>query len=603
MNTVSSYIIRGFIALVSLTLVSRLYYLQAVDVKFKKVAYKSSFKKKTEYSHRGVIYDRRGKLIVANEPIFDLVVTVSKAKGVDTLALCKVLSISSKQFLEYSVEMRKRRDYSYVKPIPFIKQFSQEEYAVIQDRFRFIGFEFVPRIGRVYPHKSMANTLGYIAEISARELDIKSGYIAGDYIGKTGIEKTYETELRGKIGLRHVKVSARGIEMGAFMEGQFDTLPQPGFNLVASIDLELQQYGELLMGGKIGSIVAIEPSTGEILSLISAPSYDPNVLKGRAYSDNFSVLAKDTLKPLFDRTCQAGYPPGSIFKLVQAAIAMQEGIITPTEKTYVRPYPNMGDHAPIGVYDIKRAIKLSSNWYFSFLYKKMLQRNVFKNDYKDTEYGFKIWAKYLNNFGLGHRLGSDISHEKGGQIPSVKFYNRWYGGAHRWKSSTIISNAIGQGELLVVPLQMANIAAIIANKGYYYTPHTIKEIKGDTSDVLAPYHVKHQTGVRSIYFEPIIDGMQQVVESGTARRAITKDIVVCGKTGTAENPHGEDHSVFVAFAPRENPKIAIAVYVENAGYGGTWAAPIASLMIEKYIKREISNKYKEQRILEKKFVE
>lgn len=601
MNKLSSIIVQVVIGIVAVVLVSRLYYLQIVDVKYKDEAYRSGFKKKIEYPYRGVVYDRNGKLLVANEPTLDLVVTVKQARGVDTLALCEVLEITKEEFVLRGKEMRKERGYSSVKPYPFLKQFSVKDYARIQDRFRFKGFEFVPRIERTYPFEGLSNAVGYIAEISVKELEKKKFYRQGDYIGKTGIEKQYEKELRGTRGFRYVKVSARGAEMGRFMEGSFDTLPVSGHDLISSIDAELQEYGQRLMKGKIGSVVAIEPKTGEVLAIVSSPSYSPSLLKGKAYSDNFKVLSQDTLKPLFDRATQAAYPPGSIFKMIQAGIAMQEKLITPTQRTYVKPYPNMGDHSPSGTYTVKDAIRVSSNWYFAWLYKRMLERGKYKSQFKDTYYGYEVWQKYVKSFGLGQRLGTDFPQEKGGTVYSNAAYDRYFK-QKPWKASYIISNAIGQGELLVVPLQMANLAAIIANHGYYYTPHFVKKVKGDTSGVLDKYKIKHKTMVDSVYFEPIIDAMQSVVENGTARRARTKDIVVCGKTGTAENPHGEDHSVFIAFAPRDNPQIAIAVYVENAGYGGTWAAPISSLMIEKYLKKEISNKLKEKRILEKDFI-
>lgn len=395
--------------------------------------------------------------------------------------------------------------------------------------------------------------------------------------------------------------NAKEIELGSYQNGAFDVDPISGHELQSTIDLELQAYGERLMKGKIGSIVAIEPKTGEILTIISAPTFDPNLLTGSKYSKNYNQLVNDSLKPLYNRATQAGYPPGSIFKMVQAAIALQEGIITEKSMRMVPRYPNMGDHSPSGVYNVRDAIRKSSNWYFAWLYKDILHRKKVKNRYEDAELGFDMWRKYVMSFGFGKKLGSDFAHEKGGSVPSNQLYDRIYGDK-RWKASTIISNSIGQGELLVVPLQMANLAATIANKGYYYRPHMIKKIDGEITQEIEIYYQKNYTMIDSVHFDPIIEAMQGVVDNGTAARARTKDIVICGKTGTAENPHGEDHSCFIAFAPRENPQIAIAVYVENAGFGGTWAAPISSLMIEKYLKREVSNKRKEKRILEKDFI-
>ena len=580
MNHNKKHIIQFVFFLVAIIFLIKLFSLQVIESKYKLAAKDNTVRRIPIYPYRGIIYDRNEKIIVQNIPVFDLMVVKNKAHVEDTALFCHLLNIST---AEFDSIMNGITGLAVNKPMPFMKQISNEEYHSMEDRFYFRGFHFAPRVVRSYPYATLANSLGYIAEISKTALnnDTTQYYKQGDFVGKSGIEASYEQELRGKRGAKFVMVNVKGIEQGPYNEGKFDSLPEPGTNLISTIDIELQQYGELLMKNKVGSIVAIEPKTGEILSIISSPSYDPNLLTGRLYSQNYSVLLRDSLKPLFDRATNAGYPPGSIFKLLQAAIFLEEGLVTKNQSIYVDRYPNMGDHSPAGYYTIHDAIRRSSNWYFAKMYKRLLQRGVSRDAEEDAEIGFDNWRNYVLKFGLGHKLGSDISHEKGGFVPSNSYYDRYYGDKG-WKASTIISNAIGQGELLVIPLQMANFSAIIANKGYYIRPHLIKGI--GTTDTLRPeFRQKISVGIEERHFEVIIDAMEAVISNGTARRAFLKDIVVCGKTGTAENPHGEDHSVFVAFAPKDNPQIAISVYVENAGFGGTWAAPIASLMIEKYL--------------------
>jgi penicillin-binding protein 2 len=388
--------------------------------------------------------------------------------------------------------------------------------------------------------------------------------------------------------------------MGSFKEGAYDTTAERGKNLHTSLDLELQQYGEELMKNKIGGIVAIDPKTGGILSMVTSPTYDPNGLTGKHYSKNYTTLVRDKNKPLYNRAVQATYPPGSIFKIVQALVGLGDGSTTVDEQINVSDI-SIGDHAPAGFYDYKRAIQLSSNRYFVKLYFRMLDKGLDQNMYKNTHKSFALWYESVISFGLGSKLGTDIANESSGKVPSTDYYDKRYG-KYRWFRTYIYSNAIGQGELLVTPLQMANMAAIIANNGYFYTPHFVQSIDGDKS-LVKEFYKKRYTAVQNpIFYQGVKDAMELVVTSGTAGRARLKDIIVCGKTGTIENPHGEDHSCFIAFAPKDDPKIAIAVYVENAGFGGTWAAPIASLMIEKYIKREISDLAKEKRILEKDFI-
>ena len=599
MNDNKKHIIQFVFFLVAIIFLIKLFSLQVIESKYKLAAKDNTVRRIPIYPYRGIIYDRNEKIIVQNIPVFDLMVVKNKAHVEDTTLFCQLLNISA---AEFDSIMNSISGLAVNKPMPFMKQISNEEYHSMEDRFYFRGFHFAPRVVRSYPYATLANSLGYIAEISkiALNKDTTQYYKQGDFVGKSGIEASYEKELRGKRGAKFVMVNVKGIEQGPYNEGKFDSLPEPGTNLISTIDIDLQQYGELLMRGKVGSIVAIEPKTGEILSIISSPSYDPNLLTGRLYSQNYSVLLRDSLKPLFDRATNAGYPPGSIFKLLQSAIFLEEGLVTKNQSIYVERYPNMGDHSPAGYYTIHDAIRRSSNWYFAKMYKRLLQRGVARDAEEDAEIGFDNWRNYVLKFGLGHTLGSDISHEKGGFVPSNSYYDRYYGDKG-WKASTIISNAIGQGELLVIPLQMANFSAIIANKGYYIRPHLIKGI-GSTDSLRAEFRQKISVGIEERHFDVITDAMEAVISNGTARRANIKDIVVCGKTGTAENPHGEDHSVFVAFAPKDDPKIAISVYVENAGFGGTWAAPIASLMIEKYLTGTISNSAKEKRIVEQAFI-
>lgn len=601
-------VIIGVIALISVTFISRLFYLQVIDQEFKEAALETKARDRSVHAYRGIIYDRNGNPLVTNETIYDLMITTGDVHDLDTNRFCVLLGISRAEFNHCSSEVReagKKKLQSSKKPYPFIKQISLEQYASIQDRFDFSGFSFSPRLIRNYPQGTLASTLGYIAEIDPDELkkDESGYYRPGDYVGKSGLEKVYERFLKGIRGKELFLVNRNEIDMGPYEGGIYDSIAIPGCNLITSIDAELQAYGERLMLNKSGSIVAIEPSTGEILSIVTAPSYDPNMLTGKKFSDNFYKLKEDTARdPLYNRATMGTYPPGSIFKLVQAAIALEEGIVKDGESYRIGPYPNMGDHSPAGSYTIQKAIMKSSNWFFAWKYKEMIHLKKKKNRYEDAEYGFDNWRDHLLKFGLGEVLHTDLGFEKSGNVPTNAYYDKEYGD-RRWKASTIISNAIGQGELLVVPVQMANFAACIANRGYWYTPHVVKKIEGDTTDALARFRKKHYTRVDSAHFEPVIDGMEMVINTpgGTGYwRARIDSIIVCGKTGTAENPHGEDHSVFIAFAPKDNPKIAVAVYVENAGYGGTWAAPITSLMIEKYLTRE-TNQRREKRILEKNF--
>jgi penicillin-binding protein 2 len=582
MNENRQYIIQFVFVLVGLIFLARLFSIQVLDNNYKLAANNNIIQKVIEYPYRGLIYDRNGELLVYNQPVYDLMVIPKEVRVKDTLAFTQLLGITKEEFEK---KLKDARSYSYVKPSVFMKQLSNTTFAQIQGSLiDFPGFHIQPRTVRSYPYKNMAHVFGYIGEISKQQLaqDTTGYYRQGDYIGISGIEATYEKPLRGKTGVSYKMVNVRGIEKGKFKGGEYDTLPVRGENLISTIDIELQTYAETLLEGKVGSIVAIEPKTGEILAMVSAPSYDPNILSGRDFGENYAKLVKDSLKPLFNRPLMGAFPPGSIYKVAQALVALEEGVITPqTRITCNRRL--IGCHGSHTYEDLSGAITVSCNPYFREIYRRMLNQEISSNTFKDTEIGLELWREHMLSFGFGRTLGIDIPNEKGGYMPAPSLYNRIYGEG-RWKFSNIYSNSVGQGEVLTVPLQMANFAAIIANRGYYVIPHLIKGI-GDDGRPLEEYREKHYTTIDPKHFDVVIDAMENVVEYGTGQyRAKVRGISICGKTGTVENDHGEDHSVFIAFAPKEDPVIAMAVYVENAGQGARAAAGITGLMIEKYIK-------------------
>lgn len=577
------YIIQFVFILVGLIYCIKLFQIQFLDDTYGPAAEDNILRKIRDYSYRGIIYDRNGNLLVHNDPVFDLMVIPKEASVQDTAKFCELLNITKEDFI---IRMEEARDYDIFQPSVFIKMLSIQDFARFEDFLvDYPGFYPQVRSLRGYEHKSLANALGYVAEISKRSLerDTTGSYKQGDYKGITGVELEYERELKGENGVKYKMVNVRGVEKGAFKDGERDSIAIPGVNLTATIDLELQQYGEWLMEGLAGAVVAIEPSTGEVLSIISSPSYAPGYLSGRLFGKNFTQLTLDSLKPLFNRAIMSVYPPGSTFKPLQSLIALQEGVITPSEQIFCNG-ALVGDHAPPGYYDVYKAIQKSSNNYFYIVFRRIINRGLSENTFIDSRLGLEKWDEYLYNFGLGKPLGIDIPNEKGGQIPSPKLYNRYYG-ENRWKWSTINSISIGQGEILISPLQMANYSAAIANRGYYYTPHIIKEV-GESGKPKEEYQVKHYVGIDTAHFRPVIEAMESVVKEGTGFRAGIPGIEVCGKTGTSQNPHGEDHSVFVAFAPKDDPKIAISVYVQNAGQGARAAASIAGLMMEKYLTGE-----------------
>src|SRR6478609_2419752 len=584
MNEWRKEIIQIVIVLVGLIFLIKLFFIQVLDSRYEDLANSNSILREVEYPFRGLIYDRHGKLIVYNTPEYDLQIISKEAKGLDSAKFCEVFDLSKEELLTKFKELRARKEYSPYKPTLFIDKLSNYDFAKIQDNLdEFPGFYIQARTTRGYSTSGLANALGYVSEISKNKLaeDASKNYKQGDYIGQSGIELFYEEQLSGKSGVKRKLRNVKGIEKGSFANGKYDTLSIPGQNLVTGIDMELQQYAEMLMKGKSGSVVAIEPATGEILTLVSGPSYDPNLLTGRLYGSNFKLISNDTLKPLFNRPLMAQYRPGSIFKIAQAMTALQEGVIKP-ETRFRCDKSLIGCHEGHDNLDLRGAIANSCNPYFLNVLRKMLNQGVSESPFEDTRIGLAEWDKHINSFGFGTRLGIDLPNEKTGLIPTPAYYERAYDN-RPWKFSNIYSIAIGEGENLVVPIQMANFAATLANRGFYYTPHLVKAI-GKDAKPLPQYTERHYTTIDSANFIIAVDAMQQVVESGTAQyRAKLADIIVCGKTGTVQNDPLPAHSVFIAFAPRDNPKIAISVYVEDAGQGARAAASIASLMIEKYL--------------------
>ena len=599
------YVIQGIFILVGVVFLFQLFSIQIIDKSYRDAAQHNIVQEVIEYPYRGLFLDRNGEILVYNDPIFDLNIVPNQLSNLDTAGFCELLNIPREEFEE---RLQKAKSYSYVKPSIFYKQISNREFARIEGTLdKYKGFNIQPRTVRAYNYPVMANALGFISEISRRELERDSinYYHQGDYIGKSGLESSYETYLRGKRGKTFKIRNVRGIEQGKFNEGKFDTLAIPGQSLTSTIDLELQLYGEKLMAGKAGSVIAIEPSSGEILSIVSAPSYEPGLLSGRNFSENFKIINQDTNKPLFNRPLMAAYRPGSIFKIVQALVALQEGVIVPDTKlkcnTNLIGCHNGASH-PFGTSEkLVGAIKNSCNPYFYQVMRLMVMQGEVENPYQDSHIGLDKWRSYIDKFGFGNTLGIDVPGEKSGMIPNSAYYDRAYNG-RPWKYSNIYSLAIGEGENLVVPLQMANFAATVANRGYFFTPHLIKKI-GDKENPLAKYKEKHDTEINSEYFEIAVEAMAEVVRAGTGQwRAKLPYTDVCGKTGTVQNDPNPDHSVFIAFAPRENPQIAVSVYVENAGQGARAAAAIAGLMIDKYLKRDSAQLLQEPYILKGDFL-
>ena len=587
------FVLIAAVIFVCVVFVIRLFWIQVVDDSWTARAADISERKITVFPSRGLIHDRHGELLVANTPVYDILVVPREVKPFDTLALAQLIGVTPVDVRE---RLKKAKLYSGYKPSEFEKQVTADQFAAISLHLhKYPGFYAQSRTLRTYPQRIGAHMLGYLSEVSAKKVADDPYYRSGDVIGVGGLEQYYEPQLRGRRGVKYVVVDVHNNIQGAFKDGQYDTLAYEGQNLYTSIDARMQAYGERLMQHKKGSIVAIDPKSGGILALVTSPGYDPELLVGRIRNQNYKALQKDSLNPLFDRALQAQYPPGSIFKLVQSLTALQEGVITPqTGFSCIKSL--VGCHNHPTATDVEHAIQYSCNPYFYQVFKKEIEQGKVPNRFKDAALGLAEWEPYMLSFGLGQRPRIDLPSAKGGRIPNVAYYDKRYG-KEGWAFSTIYSVSIGQGEVEVVPIQMANLAATFANRGWYIDPHIVTAI-GDP-DSLTKWE-KHTTMVDRPYFDLIAEGMRRVTEEagGTARGARIPGITVCGKTGTAQNPHGKDHAVFVCFAPMEDPKIAMAVYVENSGFGGTWAAPIASLLMEQYLTDSISRPDVEKKMLE-----
>lgn len=595
------YVLTGFVVGLGLIYLLRLFYLQVVDSSYSIESSSNSIKRVIEIPYRGQIYDRNGELIVYNTPVYDLWVTPRKTNIQDTLTLCRMLSLERSQFDSL---MSTARAYSPYKPSLFLRQLSKEDFGRIQDLLvDYPGFEFTQSSLRNYTSKSMANALGYVSEVSKKQLDGQEEedyYRSGDYIGQSGLEAYYEKELRGQRGVKFVMQNVFGVTKGSWKNGELDTIAVAGKNLYTGIDLMVQRYADSLMVNKVGSVVAIEPKTGQIICMVSAPTYDPSILASRNFSKNYAALSRDPYKPLFNRPIMASYRPGSTFKLIQALVALQDGVITPGTGFGHGGSP-VKCHAHPHAGSVSSAVQFSCNPYFYFVFRKLLYNNDESNTFKASAEGLNSWYEHVSKFGIGQRLGIDLPSEYKGNLPNSDYYNKIYG-KNGWKFSSIYSLSIGEGELLITPLKMANVAAIIANRGYYYTPHLVSGI-GQKGKVKPEYLEKHETGIDPQHFETIIPGMIGAVENGTVSGlARMNGIAIAGKTGTSQNKKGKDHSIFIAFAPADNPKIAIAVFVENGGFGGRAAAPVANLIIERYLKRYTENKACETMVLNSNYL-
>ncbi|MDG5799503.1 penicillin-binding protein 2 [Marinilabiliaceae bacterium ANBcel2] len=591
------------IILVGLIFIGKLFMLQVVDPSYKFSAESNTQRKLTEFAARGLIYDRNKNLVVANQATYDIMIVPREVTPFDSTKFCNLLGIDKKHLdrlfanVEYNIQ---RRRISTFQPSLFFKQLSAEKHTILQEHlYKFPGFFTRRRTVRKYEYPNAAHILGYVTEVNDAMIERDSYYRAGDYAGISGIENTYEKELRGEKGARYILVDVHGREKGSLRGGRMDSAAIAGKDLTISIDIDLQAYGEKIMQNKTGAIVALEPSSGEILSMVSSPTYDPSLLIGRNRSENFPVLAHDTLSPLLNRATMSSYPPGSTFKVLMALMALEEDVLDPSQRyscigAYYAPGVRVSCRPHYNPVNLVSSIANSCNSHFCEIF-----RNVIDNPkYASPSEGLSKWREYLLSYGLGERPGSDLFNETSGFLPNSYYYDRIYNNV--WGSLTVLSLGIGQGEVLTTPLQMANVAATIANRGYYYTPRIIKDIEGVT--IPDKFNIRHYSNVDSAHYEPVIEGMEQSILGdfgSTARIAQIPGISVCGKTGTSQNPHGENHSVFIAFAPKEDPEIAIAVFVENAGSGSSVAAPIASLIIEQYLNSEIhyTRRWVEERML------
>ena len=575
-------ILRWIVISIFVIIACRTGYLQLIDTQYKRMAANNVLRYEVQYAPRGEVVDRNGKFIVQSKECYDLMVVWRDMdkQGFDTMRLCNVVDISKEKMVRELKNARMTPRAPYL-----IKNYVSQEAKLRFEEHNYPGFYTIKRTVRQYPRKIGGNLLGSLGEVNDK--DIKNGggeYKMGDYIGRSGLERAYEKYLRGKDGVKILERDAHGAIKASYMDGMYDTLPIPGKRITSTIDVRLQAFAEELMRGKIGAVVAIEPSSGEILVMASSPTFDPDDMVGSDRGNNYMRMLNDVQKPMFNRAVQAKYPPGSTFKLVQGLIGLQEGVLTPAHAYpchggYSYGKKKMGCHPHASPLDLRNAVAQSCNAYFCYVFRDIIENRK----YKDVKEGLDKWVEYVNSFGYGRKLDSDFLDEQQGYVPNTEFYNRVYRGS--WNSYTVLSLSIGQGELGCTPLQMANLAAIVANRGYYYIPHIVKAIEGQDS-IDSRFYEKQYSGVDAKYFEPIVEGMWKganVAGAGTSYRAYLPGWDVCGKTGTAQNPNGRDHSTFLSFAPKDNPKIAISVYVEHGGFGASAALPIASLIEELYL--------------------
>jgi penicillin-binding protein 2 len=582
----------------ALVLIGKSAQLQIFDSKYRDQAQRTTLDKIVKYPARGMMYDRNSNILVANKPIYDLEVIHNNLDAeMDTVLFCELLGINKAAFNKRINKNWKDPKFSRAVPFIFLNKISEDKFARFQEHlYKFPGFYPVTRNIRTYPHHSAAHVLGFLSEVDQREVETSGGmYQPGDLKGEVGLEKKYESLLRGKKGVEYMLKDNLGRDVGPFEGGRLDSAATSGEDLILSLDLQLQSYAEKLMQNKRGAVIAIEPSTGEILTMVSAPTYDPNLLSFTTKRDSaYLLLSSDTLdRPMINRALSAKYPPGSIFKTIFSAVALQQGIRNPNKKYTCRGvYPVTGQkcHARPGSYDMVNAIKISCNVYFYKLMQDFLDQYGANNPGE----GLDTLHAYLERFGISRRLGIDFTFENEGHFPTSQELDDQYriSAPNGWRSSYVTSEGIGQGQVELTTLQMANVATVIANRGFYVKPHFLKSFVSGNYEIPKEYTKKQMVGVEPHNFEPVVEGMRQAVIGGTSRVADLGDIEVCAKTGTSENPHGEDHSVFICFAPKENPKIAIAAYVENAGWGATYAGAISSLMLEKYLKGDINPRRK-----------
>ena len=602
------YIIAALVVIIGVIYTIQLFNLQILSPQYRDYADSNAFLRRTLYPARGAIYDRNGELLVYNRPTYDVMMVVREMTRFDTLDFCRTLDIDIDRFHVLDAEMRDLRrnpGYSSYTPQLFMSQLDAEEYGLLQEKlYKFPGIYIQSRTERQYNFPNMGLILGYVAEVDKNKMAADPYYLRGDYVGKSGIELSHELDLRGEKGVEILLRDAHGRVQGRYDEGNQDKAPVSGKDLTLGIDIELQAYGELLMQNKVGSIVMIEPSTGEILAMISAPSYDPALLTGKDFGRNYQALENDPYKPLINRSIAGTYPPGSTFKAAQGLVFLEEEIITPeTMFSCYGGYPPLGGrprchghHSPLA---IQYALATSCNSFFSYGLNYMLNN---RTKYANTRESFDVWRDHMVNMGFGYRLGIDLPSEKRGFIPNSKFYSTVFN-TERWHVHNIISISIGQGEILTTPLQIANLGATIANRGHFYTPHVVSEVKNGNLE--SAFTTKHETGIDRAHYELTVKGMADAVTVGTCRGINLEPLVeVCGKTGTSENPHGDDHSLFMGFAPKDNPEVAIAVIVENGRFGATNAVPIARLMLQKYFRGEIpeSDKWLEQTIMSREIL-